>query len=70
MSDTRDPIGISSVGIQSIMPTMGSSRRPSKGEPEDDRDTDHAQTEAQTEPHDPSPAPLPPGTGRLIDKTV
>jgi hypothetical protein len=66
MSATRDQIGISSIGIPSIMPTAEMSRRLTKRKPEDDRDPDDARTES----HDASPSPAPPGTGRLVDKAV
>jgi hypothetical protein len=78
MSATRDLRGISSIGIQSIMPTTDASRRPAKRKPADDRDTDNArtesrtesQTESQTECNVASPSPRPPGTGSLVDKAV
>jgi hypothetical protein len=71
MSATRDQIGISSIGIQSIMPTTGTSRRLTKHKPEDDRDSDNARTESQNASSDvASPSPRPPNTGRLVDKAV
>jgi len=66
MSATRDQIGISSIGIPSIMPTAGTSWRVTKRKPEDDRDTDDARTKSNHA----SPSPHPPGTGRLVDKAV
>jgi hypothetical protein len=66
MSATRDQIGISSIGIQSIMPTTGPSRRATKRKRENDRNTDNARTKSDH----PSPTPHPPGTGRLVDKAV
>jgi hypothetical protein len=66
MSATRDTMGISSIGIQRIMPTTGTSQRFSRHRPEDDRDGDYARSE--TDPA--SPSPHPPGTGRLIDKAI
>jgi hypothetical protein len=66
MSATRDQIGISSIGIQSIMPTTGTSRRATKRKPEDDRNTDNARTKSNHA----SSSPHPSGTGRLVDKAV
>jgi hypothetical protein len=66
MAASRDQIGISSIGIPSIMPTADMSRRLTKRKPEDDRDPGDARTES----HDASPSPAPPGTGRLVDKAV
>jgi hypothetical protein len=66
MSATRDQIGISSIGIQRIMPTTGTSQRVTKRKPEDDRDID----EALNESNPALPSPHPSGTGRLVDKTV
>ena len=66
MSATRDPIGISSIGVQSLAPTMGASWRDTKRKPGDRRDSKDAPTKSD----DPSPAPHPPGTGRLVDKAV
>jgi hypothetical protein len=66
MSETRDQIGISSIGIPKIMPTTRTSQRVAKRQPEDDRDIDDARTEsdpALTSPHTS-------GTGRLVDKVV
>jgi hypothetical protein len=65
MSETRDQFNISSIGIQRIMPTTGASRRLTKRQPENDRDTDDDPIEP-----DASPAPPTPGTGKLIDKAV
>jgi hypothetical protein len=64
MSDMRDQLGISSLGVPRIMPTTGASRRVTKRQPENDRDTENA----LTEPNHLSPSPNPPGTGRLVDK--
>jgi hypothetical protein len=62
MSATRDQIGISSIGIQSILPTTGTPRRNARRKPEDDHDTDDAQTKSNhASPH---------GTGRFVDKVV
>jgi hypothetical protein len=66
MSATRDQIGISSIGIPSIMPTAEMSRRLTKRKPENDRDSDDARAETD----DASLSPAPPGTGRLVDKAV
>jgi len=66
MSETRDQLGISSIGVPRIMPTTGASRRVTKRQPENDRDTD----DGRTEPNHTSPSPHPPGTGRLVDKAV
>jgi hypothetical protein len=65
MSETRDQFSISSIGVQRILPTTGASRRLAKRQPENDRDRDDAPTEP-----DASPSPLPPGTGKLVDKAV
>jgi hypothetical protein len=65
MSETRDQLSISSIGVQRILPTTGASRRLAKRQPENDRDRDDAPTEP-----DASPSPLPPGTGKLVDKAV
>jgi hypothetical protein len=71
MSATRDQIGISSIGIPSIMPTAGTSRRLTKRKPEDDRDSDNVRTESQNASSDAaSPSLRPPNTGRLVDKAV
>jgi hypothetical protein len=66
MAAVRDQIGISSIGIPSIMPTTGTSRRLTKRKPEDDRDPDDARAKS----HDASPSPPLPGIGRLVDKAV
>jgi hypothetical protein len=66
MSETRDQLGISSIGVPRIMPTTGASRRVARRQPENDRDAG----DAQTEPNHGSPSPHPPGTGRLVDKAV
>jgi hypothetical protein len=66
MSATRVESGISSIGIQRIMPTTGPSRRVTKRDPEDERDTDNARTKSDHA----SPSPQPPGTGRLVDKAI
>jgi hypothetical protein len=67
MAATRDPIGISSgIGIQSIMPTTGTSRRVAKPNLGDDHNTENTGSESN---HEPPPAPAP-GTGRLVDKAV
>jgi hypothetical protein len=66
MSATRDQIGFSSIGIQSIVPTTGTSRRVTKRQPDEDRSTDDARTESDQE----SPSPHPPATGKLFDRTV
>jgi len=66
MAATRDRIGISSIGIPSIMPTAEMSRRLTRRKPEDDRDPGDARAES----HDASPSSPPPGTGRLVDKAV
>jgi hypothetical protein len=62
MSATRDPIGISSIGIQSVMPSQKPSRV-YKRKPQDDQDTEDARDHASPKPH-------PPGTGTLVDKEV
>jgi hypothetical protein len=62
----RDQIGISSIGVRSIMPTTRASRRVAKREPEDQRNADDARIESD----DGSPSPHPPGTGTLVDKVV
>jgi hypothetical protein len=66
MSATRDPIGLSSIAIQSIAPMAGTSLRVTKRKPELDRDSGHTRTESNDE----SPSPPPPGTGMLVDKAV
>jgi hypothetical protein len=67
MSATRDQIGIvTSIGIQRILPTTGTSRRVTKHRPEDDRNTDDGRSESNHA----SPAVHPPGTGRFVDKAV
>jgi hypothetical protein len=63
MSATRDQIGISSIGIQSIMPTARTPRRLTKRKSEDDDGTDDARNKSNHASHSP-------GTGTLIDKTV
>ena len=65
MSLAQDQIAFTSIGIQRILPTTGTSRRITKRNPEDDRDT-----EAGTQSKDESPLPHPPGTGSLVDKAV
>jgi hypothetical protein len=59
MSADRDQIGVSSIGVQTIVPTTRSSRV-SKRRPEDDQDTDK-QKHASSHP---------PGTGKFVDKEV
>jgi hypothetical protein len=66
MSATRDPIGISSTGIQRIVPTTGTSWRVTKRKPEDGHDTD----DTQSKPNHASPSPQPSGIGKLVDKAV
>ena len=66
MAETRDPIGISSIGIPSIVPTMGSSPRLTRRKSEDDRDPDHGRREFD----DTSLSPPAPGTGTVVDKAV
>jgi hypothetical protein len=66
MSAARDQIGFSSIGIQSIVPTTGTSRRVTKRQPDEDRSTDDARTKSDQE----SPSPHPPSIGRLVDKAV
>ena len=66
MSATRDQIGFPGIGIQSIVPTTGASRRVTKRQPDKDRSTDNAHTEFDQEP----PSPHPHSTGRLVDKAV
>jgi hypothetical protein len=66
MASSQDQIGISSIGIQSIMPTTGTSRRVTKRKPEDDRNTDDGRIKSDHA----SPSPHPLGTGRLVDKAV
>jgi hypothetical protein len=66
MSATRDQIGFPSIGIRSIMPTTGASRRVSKRQSDEDRSSDNARTKSDQE----SPSPHPPSTGRLVDKAV
>jgi hypothetical protein len=67
MSAARDPIGgISGIGVQSIVPTTGSSLRLTRRKPSDDRDTDDAPAKSDQS----SQAPTPPGTGKLVDKAV
>ncbi len=66
MSATRDQIDLSSIGIQSIVPTTGTSRRVTKRQPDEDRSTDDGRTKSDQE----SPSPHPPATGKLVDKTV
>jgi hypothetical protein len=65
MSATRDQLGISRIGIPSIMPTAGPFRRLTKRQPEHDRNPADAPAD-----HDALPAPRPPGTGTLVDKAV
>jgi hypothetical protein len=66
MSATRDQTGISSIGIQSIMPTTGTARRVTRRKPEDESHSG----KTSTKPDFPSSPPLPPGIGRLVDKVV
>jgi hypothetical protein len=66
MSATRDQIGFPSIGIQSIVPTTGASRRVTKRQPDKDRSIDNARIESDQE----SPSPHPRSTGRLVDKAV
>jgi hypothetical protein len=66
MSTTQNQIGISSIGIQSIMPTTGTPRRATKRKPDDDHDTDDAPTKSNHA----SPSPHPLGIGSLVDKVV
>jgi hypothetical protein len=66
MSATRDQMGFPSIGIRSIMPTTGASRRVTKRQPDKDRSTDNARTKSDQE----SPSPHQPGSGRLVDKAV
>jgi hypothetical protein len=66
MSATRDQIGFPSIGIQSIAPTTGASRRFTKRQPDKDRSTDNVRTNSDQE----SPSPYPPSTGKLVDKAV
>ena len=66
MSETRDQLGISSIGIPRILPTTGASRRVSKRQPENDRDSEDAPSESNPA----APSPRPPGIGRLVDKAV
>jgi hypothetical protein len=66
MSATRNQIGFPRIGIQSIVPTTGTSRRVTKRQPDEDRSTDDARTKSDQE----SPSPHPPTTGKLVDKTV
>jgi hypothetical protein len=66
MSATTDQIGISSIGVQSITPTAGTSRRVTKRKPGDERYTDNAGIKPDHAP----PSSHPPGTGRLVDKSV
>jgi hypothetical protein len=67
MTATRDPTGISSIGIQSIMPTMGTSRRVTRRNPDHDRNTGDASSQSNDAP---PLSPPPAGTGRLVDKAV
>jgi hypothetical protein len=64
MSATRDQLGISRIGIQSIMPPAATPWRVTKRKPEHDRDTDDARTKHK------HASPSPPGTGKLVDKEV
>jgi hypothetical protein len=66
MSATRDQIGFPSIGIRSIMPTTGTSRRVTKLQPNEDRSTDNGRNKSDQE----TPSPHPPGTGALVDKAV
>jgi hypothetical protein len=64
MSVKHDQMGISIVGIQSIMPMTRTTRLITKRKPKDDSDTGDAWTEPK------HASPLTPGTGRLVDKAV
>jgi hypothetical protein len=66
MSATRDPTGISSIGIQSIMPTMRKLRRVFKREREDSFDTEDAPSKSD---HEASSSHAP-GIGGLLDKKI
>jgi hypothetical protein len=66
MSATRDQIGFSSIGIQSIVPTTGTSRRVTKRRPDEHRSTDDGRTKSDQK----SASTHPPSTGRLVDKAV
>ncbi len=61
-----DEIGMSSIGVQSIMPTSKISGRDNKRKPDGDHDTDDAAPKSNHEP----PSPPSAGTGRLLDKVV
>jgi hypothetical protein len=65
MSPAKDQIGISSIGVQSIMPTTGTPRRATKRKPEDERDTNSARTK-----HDQASFDTGSDIGRLVDKLV
>jgi hypothetical protein len=65
----RDPIGIigiSGIGIPSVMPATDLSRRLTRRE----RDDERAPDEPRHEPSDASASAPPPGTGLLVDKAV
>jgi hypothetical protein len=67
MSATRDNIGVSSIGIQSIAPTREKSWRDTKRKADDDpNNTDDAQNSSNYE----SASPSSPDNGRLVDKTA
>jgi hypothetical protein len=67
MSAARNQIGISSIGVQSIMPTTGTLQWAAKRKPGDDRrNAQNVQVNSNQEP----PSPHSPGTGSLVDKSV
>ena len=69
MPETRDQLGIGSLGIlpiRRLRRQRNVTQRISQALPEDDRDADDTLTEHNHAP----PSPYLPGTGRLVDKEV